>query len=127
MKTAFVGLLALCAAHGAAARDLQQVLNTGTLRVGIVLYAPWAVRAANGELAGFEVDVARQLAADMGVKADVLPYEFSKLIPALESGEIDIIAAGLAITPSAHCTSTSANPTPRAAFRSRPNCNARRR
>ncbi len=99
MKTAFVGLLALCAAHGAAARDLQQVLNTGTLRVGIVLYAPWAVRAANGELAGFEVDVARQLAADMGVKADVLPYDFSKLIPALESGEIDIIAAGLAITP----------------------------
>ena len=82
MKTVCVGLLALWAAHGAAARDLQQVLNTGTLRVGIVLYAPWAVRAANGELAGFEVDVARQLAADMGVKADVLPYEFSKLIPA---------------------------------------------
>jgi polar amino acid transport system substrate-binding protein len=99
MKTLFLALLAAGVAHAAAARDLQQVLNTGTLRVGVVLYAPWAVRAANGELAGFEVDVAHQLATDMGVKAQIQTYDFAKLIPALESGEIDIIAAGLAITP----------------------------
>ena len=96
-----VTLLALVAANAAAARDLQQVLNTGTLRVGVVLYAPWAVRTANGELDGFEVDVAKQLATDMGVKVEILAYDFGKLIPALESGEIDIIAAGLAITPGA--------------------------
>jgi polar amino acid transport system substrate-binding protein len=94
-----VTLLALVAANAAAARELQQVLNTGTLRVGVVLYAPWAVRTANGELDGFEVDVAKQLATDMGVKVEILAYDFAKLIPALESGEIDVIAAGLAITP----------------------------
>jgi polar amino acid transport system substrate-binding protein len=99
MKAIFLAVLAIVAANAAAARDLQQVLNTGTLRVGVVLYAPWAVRAANGELDGFEIDVAKQLAADMGVKAELLPYDFAKLVPALESGEIDIIAAGLAITP----------------------------
>jgi polar amino acid transport system substrate-binding protein len=99
MRTLVFTLLALGAAHAAAARPLQEVLNSGTLRVGVVLYAPWAVRAANGELAGFEVDVATQLATDMGVKAQIVPYDFAKLIPALESGEIDIIAAGLAITP----------------------------
>jgi polar amino acid transport system substrate-binding protein len=99
MRTLLLALLALGAAHATAARDLQEVLNGGTLRVGVVLYAPWAVRAANGDLAGFEIDVARQLAADMGVKAEILAYDFAKLIPALESGEIDIIAAGLAITP----------------------------
>lgn len=99
MKIVVLALLALCTAQAAAARSLQQVLNTGTLRVGVVLYAPWAVRAANGELEGFEVDVATQLAADMGVKAEIVPYEFGKLIPALEAGEIDLIAAGLAITP----------------------------
>ena len=65
----------------AVARDLQQVLNTGTLRVGVVLYAPWAVRAANGELAGFEVDVATQLAADMGVKAEILRLRLRKADP----------------------------------------------
>jgi polar amino acid transport system substrate-binding protein len=98
MKAAIALVLALVAAN-AAARDLQQVLNTGTLRVGVVLYAPWAVRAANGEIDGFEADIAKQLAADMGVKAELLAYDFAKLIPALEAGEIDIIAAGLAITP----------------------------
>jgi polar amino acid transport system substrate-binding protein len=81
------------------ARDLQQVLNTGTLRVGVTLYAPWAARAGNGELIGFEVDVAKQLAADMKVKADLRAYDVERLIPALESGEIDLIAAGLTITP----------------------------
>jgi polar amino acid transport system substrate-binding protein len=93
-------VLAACAFGGnAAARDLQDVLNTGTLRVGVTLFAPWAARGADGELVGFEVDVARQLAADMGVEAQLLPYDIDRLVPALESGEIDIIAAGLTITP----------------------------
>lgn len=83
----------------AEARDLQQVLNTGTLRIGVTLYPPWAARAANGDLIGFEVDVAKQLAADLKVKADLRAYDVERLIPALESGEIDVIAAGLAITP----------------------------
>ena len=89
----------LACAGDAAARDLQDVLNTGTLRVGVTLFAPWAERGGNGELIGFEVDVARQIAADMGVEAVLLPYDVERLIPALESGEIDLIAAGLAITP----------------------------
>jgi polar amino acid transport system substrate-binding protein len=90
---------ALALAGNAAARDLQDVLNSGTLRVGVTLFAPWAARAGDGELVGFEVDVARQLAADLGVKAQLLPYDVDRLVPALESGEIDIIAAGLTITP----------------------------
>lgn len=83
----------------ATARDLQEVLNTDTLRVGVALFAPWAARRADGELVGFEVDVARQLAADLGVKAAISTYDVERLIPALESGEIDLIAAGLTITP----------------------------
>lgn len=83
----------------AAARPLQEVLNTGTLRIGVTLFAPWAARGANGELVGFEIDVARQLAADMGVKPEILTYSVERLVPALEAGEIDVIAAGLTITP----------------------------
>src|SRR5918993_2817114 len=92
--------VATCTLGGnAAARDLQDVLNAGTLRVGVTLFAPWAARATDGELVGFEVDVARQLAADMEVEAQFLTYDVDRLIPALESGEIDIIAAGMTITP----------------------------
>jgi polar amino acid transport system substrate-binding protein len=82
-----------------AARDLQEVLNTGTLRVGVTLFPPWATRAGNGELVGFEIDVAKQLAADLGVKAELSAYDVERLVPALEAGEIDLIAAGLTITP----------------------------
>jgi polar amino acid transport system substrate-binding protein len=92
-------LAALAFGAEAAARDLQDVLNTGRLRVGVTLYAPWAARGADGELIGFEVDVARQLASDMGVEAQLFPYDLDRLVPALEAGEIDLIAAGLTITP----------------------------
>jgi polar amino acid transport system substrate-binding protein len=99
-KIAATIAVAACLLGGnAAARDLQDVLNAGTLRVGVTLFAPWAVRTAGGELVGFEVDVARQLASDMGVEAQLFPYDIDRLIPALESGEIDLIAAGLTITP----------------------------
>ena len=85
--------------HDAAARTLQQVTNVGTLRVGVVLAAPWAIRRSNGELAGFEIDVARQLAADLEVEPEFVFYQFDELVPALETGEIDIVISGFTITP----------------------------
>ena len=92
-------LLTAAPAEHASARPLLQVQKSGTLRVGVALYAPWAARTANGDLIGFEIDVAKRLAADMGLKVEILSYASSRLIPALEGGEIDLIAAGLAITP----------------------------
>jgi polar amino acid transport system substrate-binding protein len=86
-------------APAAGARSLQQVLNDGTLRVGISMAAPWALRRESGELAGFEVEVANKLAADMQVRLELVQYPFAGLVPALEAGEIDVIAAGLTITP----------------------------
>ena len=96
---AIIVLATMALAGKAAARDLQEVLNNGTLRVGVTLFAPWAARGTGGELIGFEADVARQLAADMGVKAQLVAYDVDRLVPALEGGEIDLIAAGLTITP----------------------------
>ena len=97
--TTAIACAALAFGGEAAARPLQEVLNTDTLRVGITLFAPWAARDEGGEYLGFEVDVAKQLAADMGVKVQLLAYDVDRLIPALEAGEIDVIAAGLTITP----------------------------
>lgn len=91
--------LSLLATQPAAARDLQDILNEGRLRVGIGLFTPWAMRAEDNALIGFEVDVARRLAADMNVRAELRVLPFDDLIPALERQDIDIIAAGLTITP----------------------------
>lgn len=94
---AALGALVTCCTAGAA--DLQDVLARGEIRVGVTLAAPWAMRDKDGEYSGFEIDVARRLAADMGVEVSFLRYDFGALIRALEAGEIDLIAAGLTISP----------------------------
>ena len=78
---------------------LSEATERGTLRVGVSLFVPWTMQGADGNLKGFEVDVTRKLAADMGVTAEYKTYVWDEIIPALEKGEIDIIAAGIAITP----------------------------
>lgn len=92
-------LLATWLAVPAAANDLDDILERGNLRVGTALFAPWAMRAETGALIGFEADVAAQLAADMGVELETEVMAFDQLIPALQDGAIDVIAAGLSITP----------------------------
>lgn len=92
-------MLALLACFTAHAGTLQSVLNSGELRVGYTLAPPWALRDQDGELEGFEIAVARKLAADMGVEPQFRRYDYDQLIRALEAGEIDIVAAGLTITP----------------------------
>jgi polar amino acid transport system substrate-binding protein len=94
-----VALLGLCACCAAGAESLQDVLARGEIRVGVTLAAPWAMRDEEGEMSGFEIDVARRLAADLDVEVRFLSYEFGRLIRALEAGEIDLIAAGLTISP----------------------------
>lgn len=84
---------------GAAERDMAAIVESGELRVGVSIYAPWSMRNRAGELIGAEVDVARRLAADMGVEPKLREYPWQQLIPALLQGEIDVIAAGMSITP----------------------------
>jgi len=83
----------------ALAGTLDEVLERGTVRVGVAEFAPWTLRDSEGELIGFEVDLARKLAADMGVEAEFRVYVWDEIIAALRSGDIDVIAGGMAITP----------------------------
>jgi len=78
---------------------LGDILERRTIRVGVAEFVPWTMKTKSGELIGFEIDIARKIASDMGVKAVITAYEFEKLIPALQQGEIDVIAGGMAITP----------------------------
>ena len=92
-------LLVLAIAPLAQADVLNEILKRGTIRVGVAEYAPWTIKTQSGELMGFEVDVARKIATDMKVKPEFTIYKWEKIIPALQLGEIDVIAAGMAITP----------------------------
>ena len=92
-------ILALLAVSPAGADALDDVLERGTLRVGVSEFAPWTLRTESGDLIGFEIDLANKLASDMGVTADFKVYQWDAIITALQAGEIDMIAGGMAITP----------------------------
>ena len=98
-KLSLLVLASGCLATGlASAGTLQDVLNRGTLRVGVALAEPWAMRDDAGELYGFEIDVARKLADDLEVDVRFVRYDQDALIRGLQAGEIDLIASGFAIT-----------------------------
>ena len=78
---------------------VEQVLQRGVLRVGMSTFVPWAMQAKSGELIGFEIDVARRVAKDMGVKVEFVPTKWSGIIPALLTGKFDIIIGGMGIRP----------------------------
>ena len=111
MALAAAVMLALmfCMAGTVAADDINQelakssiidkVVRKGTLRVGLSSFVPWAMQDKKGEWIGFEIDVAKQLAQDMGVKIEFVPTKWEGLIPSLLTGKFDLIIAGMTGTP----------------------------
>ncbi len=89
----------LFAADAAQTRSFDQIVAAKTLRVGVNLLVPYAMQGKEGKLVGSEIDIAQRVAKDMGVSAEFKLYDQEQLIPALQKGEIDIIVAGLSITP----------------------------
>jgi polar amino acid transport system substrate-binding protein len=92
-------LLAVLSSPLVQADALDEILERGTLRVGIAEFVPWAMPAKRGGHVGYDVDLGVKIAKDMGVRAEFKAYEWKDIIPALESGEVDIIAGGIVVTP----------------------------
>jgi polar amino acid transport system substrate-binding protein len=81
--------------HG---NHLEQIKQRGVLRVGMSTFVPWAMNDKEGNLVGFEIDVAKELAKDMEVKVEFVPTKWSGIIPALLTGKFDVIIGGMGIT-----------------------------
>ena len=78
---------------------LEQIIGKNRMRVGFSTFVPWAMKDKQGGYTGYEIEVARQLAKDMGVEIDFVPTKWSGIIPALLTGKFDIIIGGMGITP----------------------------
>jgi len=89
---------------------IETIKKRGTLKVGLSTFVPWAMRDNDGNLVGFEVDVATKLAADMGVEVELVPTAWDGIIPALISGQFDVIIGGMSITPSRNLTVNFTDP-----------------
>lgn len=119
--SAAVGALAIAAvALPATAQNARQALSSesvietikrnGVIKIGLSLFVPWSMRDKNGDLIGFELDVGRQLAEDMGVDVEFVPTAWDGIIPALVSGKFDVIISGMSITAQRNLTVNFSDP-----------------
>ncbi|MBE1285226.1 MAG: transporter substrate-binding domain-containing protein [Rhodobacteraceae bacterium] len=96
--------LASSSAPAKAEGVLEDIQKRGTLRVGMATFVPWAMRDKEGNLIGFEIDVAKKVAEDMGVEVEFVPTAWSGIIPALIAKKFDVIIGGMSITPQRNLT-----------------------
>lgn len=89
----------LMATH-ATATTADEIVKRGTVKIGVLSGVPiYGTVDANGNPAGYDIDVARLLAGYLGVKAELIPLVPPARIPALQAGKIDFLVATLAATP----------------------------
>nr|WP_017004671.1 membrane-bound lytic murein transglycosylase MltF [Enterovibrio norvegicus] len=78
--------------------ELDKIRDSGVLRVGTLNNQLSYYIGPDGPT-GLDLELASQFAQSLGVKLEMQPaYTLSGLFPALERGDVDIIAAGLTIT-----------------------------
>ena len=91
---------ALFAGCGQDSSDKAASSGEKVLRVGTNAdFAPFEFQDENGstEYQGFDMDLIRAVAKEMGYTAEIQNVNFDGLIPAMESGNIDIIVSGMTI------------------------------
>ena len=111
MALALILCFAGCGENGGGAQDTDKVTNAGTLKVGMeCAYAPFnwtqpddsegAVKIANadGYANGYDVQIAKRIAEELNVTLEIYAYEWEALIPAVDSGSLDCIIAGMSPT-----------------------------
>lgn len=110
ISAAALSILGVTTAQADAQREIsassviEHIKQDGVLKVGVSTFVPWAMRDKKGDLIGFEIDVAKQLAADMGVEIEFVPTAWAGIIPALIGGKFDVIIGGMSITPERNMT-----------------------
>jgi len=90
---------------------LHHIIERGSLRVGVSgTQPPLNMKNAKGELIGLDIDLARALAAAMKVDLELIEMPFRSLIPALETGEVELVISSLTITPERNARVAFAGP-----------------
>ena len=87
--------IALTGAPAAFADTLDEVVDRGTLRCGVVLdFPPIGYRDANNEPAGFDVEYCADLAAALEVDYEILPVTWAERLPVIVTGRADVVFGG---------------------------------
>jgi polar amino acid transport system substrate-binding protein len=79
---------------------MDRIIFRGELRVGVSGdMPPMNLLTKDEKVIGMDVDLAAMIAEAMGVKLNLQRFDFAGLLPALESGSIDMIISNMTMTP----------------------------
>ncbi|MGM0547668.1 MAG: amino acid ABC transporter substrate-binding protein [Bacillota bacterium] len=93
-------VLFLCSGTVMAADSLVEIKEKGKMVVGLDdSFPPMGFRNDDGEIVGFDIDLAKEAAKRLGVEAEFKAVDWDGVILSLKNGMIDVIWNGLTITP----------------------------
>ncbi len=88
-----VSLLMLAAVSVCGAADWKQI------RIGVEgAYPPFSSMTEDGELVGFDIDIANALCQELGAECTLVAQDWDGIIPALMANKYDAIIASMSIT-----------------------------
>lgn len=76
--------------------SLEEIKSRGTLIMGTNPdYPPFEFKDKNQEIVGSDIEIAKELASDMGVELEIKEAQFSSLVPMVKTRKIDLAIAGM--------------------------------
>lgn len=96
IAAAALAAVSLLAMPVSAQSSLDKILASGTIRVGTTGdFNPMTVRdIASGGYKGHEIDVATELAKDLGVELEIVPTDWKTMIAGVQTDKFDIVMSG---------------------------------
>lgn len=105
-------LLGSAAAH--ADPTLDRIHQRNKISIGVIVNGTGgfgSIDPASGEMIGFNPDLARQIARDLGVQAELVPVLPANRVQFLQQGKVDLLVASMLLTPE-RATQMDYAPTP---------------
>ncbi|PZX40696.1 polar amino acid transport system substrate-binding protein [Roseinatronobacter thiooxidans] len=93
-----LGLASL--APSTALADLADILARGTINIAVPeSFPPFGALGMEGEHEGYDVDVAKLIAAELGVEVNIVPVSSNQRIPYLETDRVDLVISSMGANP----------------------------
>ena len=82
------------------AASLEEIQESGTIRIAVANEIPYGYVDPSGEAKGAGPDVAKHIAEQLGIEnIEWVTTQFSSLIPGLQADQFDMVAAEMAVLP----------------------------
>lgn len=86
----------------ALSETMERIKRTGKLVLGTSAdYPPYEFhKSINGKdhIVGFDIEIAKEIAKDLGVQLEIVDIQFDRLLTAVGQGEVDLVISGISPT-----------------------------